>query len=113
MVESALSGGPQGPEAAAVLLMVLDDGEAAELLSHLDPAEVQQLGSALEAVAPGFKGAGQAALMRVGEELQTMGNQQALMQEEHGQKMGVSKTSLQEGDEDAAAGLSAIDALSL
>ena len=74
---------------------------------------VQQLGSALEGVAPGFKGAGQAALMRVGEDLQTLGNQQALMQEEHGQKMGVSKTSLQEGDEDAAAGLSAIDALSL
>ncbi|MFC3714126.1 flagellar motor switch protein FliG [Sphingoaurantiacus capsulatus] len=47
MVESALSGLPQGPEAAAVLLMVLDDGEAAELLSHLDPAEVQQLGSAV------------------------------------------------------------------
>ena len=47
MVESALSGVPQGPEAAAVLLMVLDDGEAAELLSHLDPAEVQQLGTAV------------------------------------------------------------------
>lgn len=74
---------------------------------------VQQLGSALEAVAPGFKGAGQVALMRVGEDLQTLGNQQALMQEEHGQKMGVSKTSLQEGDEDAAAGLSAIDAMSV
>ena len=74
---------------------------------------VQQLGSALEGVAPGFKGAGQAALMRVGEDLQTLGNQQALMHEEHGQKMGVSKTSLQEGDEDAAAGLSAIDAMSV
>ncbi len=74
---------------------------------------VQQLGSALEGVAPGFKGAVQAALMRVGEDLQTLGNQQALMQEEHGQKMGVSKTSLQEGDEDAAAGLSAIDAMSV
>lgn len=40
-------GGNQGADAAAVLLMVLDDEEAAELLSHLDPAEVQQLGSAV------------------------------------------------------------------
>ncbi|MDO9488110.1 MAG: flagellar motor switch protein FliG, partial [Sphingomonadaceae bacterium] len=37
----------KGAEAAAVLLMVLDDAEAADLLSHLDPAEVQQLGSAV------------------------------------------------------------------
>ncbi len=74
---------------------------------------VQQLGSALEGVAPGFKGSAQVALMRIGEDLQTMGNQQAMMQEEHGQKMGVSKASLQEGDEDAASGLSAIDAFSV
>jgi flagellar motor switch protein FliG len=40
-------GGPSGADAAAVLLMVLDDAEAAELLSHLDPSEVQQLGSAV------------------------------------------------------------------
>ncbi|MBI3215341.1 MAG: hypothetical protein HYZ38_16045 [Mycobacterium sp.] len=74
---------------------------------------VQQLGSALEGVAPSFKGSAQAALMRVGEDLQTMGNQQAMMQEDHAQKMGVSKSSLQEGDEDAASGLSAIDAFSV
>lgn len=40
-------GDNKGADAAAVLLMVLDDQEAAELLSHLDPAEVQQLGSAV------------------------------------------------------------------
>lgn len=72
---------------------------------------VQQLGSALEAVAAGFKGSAQLALARVGEDLQTMGTHQALRQEEHGQMMGVSRSSLQEGDEDAASGLSAIDAM--
>lgn len=40
-------GDAKGAEAAAVLLMVLDDSEAADLLSHLDPAEVQQLGTAV------------------------------------------------------------------
>jgi flagellar motor switch protein FliG len=40
-------GDSKGAEAAAVLLMVLDDAEAADLLSHLEPAEVQQLGSAV------------------------------------------------------------------
>jgi flagellar motor switch protein FliG len=40
-------GDRSGADAAAVLLMVLDDQEAAELLSHLDPSEVQQLGSAV------------------------------------------------------------------
>jgi len=48
LVESAFpQGDGKGAEAAAVLLMVLDDAEAADLLSHLDPAEVQQLGSAV------------------------------------------------------------------
>lgn len=37
----------KGSEAAAIFLMVLGDEEAAELLSRLDPAEVQQLGSAM------------------------------------------------------------------
>jgi flagellar motor switch protein FliG len=36
-----------GADAAAVLLMVLQDEEAAELLSQLDPTEVQQLGAAM------------------------------------------------------------------
>lgn len=48
MAESPFAqGDAKGAEAAAVLLMVLDDNEAADLLSHLDPAEVQQLGSAV------------------------------------------------------------------
>ena len=48
MVDSVFAqGDAKGAEAAAVLLMVLDDAEAADLLSHLDPAEVQQLGSAV------------------------------------------------------------------
>lgn len=42
---------PTGSEAAAILLMLLDDGDAAEVLSRLDPAEVQQLGSAMFNVA--------------------------------------------------------------
>lgn len=37
----------EGSEAAAIFLMVLGDDEAAELLRRLDPAEVQQLGSAM------------------------------------------------------------------
>ncbi len=40
----------KGSEAAAIFLMVLGDDEAAELLSQLDPAEVQQLGSAMFSV---------------------------------------------------------------
>jgi flagellar motor switch protein FliG len=37
----------KGSDAAAVLLMVLGDEEAADLLGRLDPAEVQQLGTAM------------------------------------------------------------------
>ncbi|MFN3944671.1 MAG: flagellar motor switch protein FliG [Allosphingosinicella sp.] len=40
-----------GSEAAAILLMMLGDEEAAEILSHLDPHEVQHLGSAMFNVA--------------------------------------------------------------
>jgi flagellar motor switch protein FliG len=43
--------GPRGSEAAAILLMMLGDEEAAEILSHLDPHEVQHLGSAMFNVA--------------------------------------------------------------
>jgi flagellar motor switch protein FliG len=43
--------GPGGSEAAAILLMMLGDAEAAEILSHLEPHEVQQLGSAMFNVA--------------------------------------------------------------
>ena len=39
--------GPGGSAAAAILLMTLGDDEAAEILSHLDPVEVQHLGSAM------------------------------------------------------------------
>lgn len=42
---------PTGTEAAAILLMMLGDEEAAEILSHLDPQEVQHLGSAMFDVA--------------------------------------------------------------
>jgi flagellar motor switch protein FliG len=40
-----------GSAAAAILLMTLGDDEAAEILSHLDPLEVQHLGSAMFEVA--------------------------------------------------------------
>lgn len=40
-----------GSETAAILLMMLGDEEAAEILSHLDPHEVQHLGSAMFNVA--------------------------------------------------------------
>lgn len=43
--------GPAGREAAAILLMLLAEDEAANVLSRLDPAEVQQLGEAMYAVA--------------------------------------------------------------
>ena len=43
--------GPGGSAAAAILLMTLGDAEAAEILSHLDPNEVQHLGSAMFDVA--------------------------------------------------------------
>lgn len=42
---------PSGREAAAILLMLLGDNEAAEVLSRLDPAEVQHLGAAMFNVA--------------------------------------------------------------
>jgi flagellar motor switch protein FliG len=42
---------PGGSAAAAILLMTLGDAEAAEILSHLDPNEVQHLGSAMFDVA--------------------------------------------------------------
>ena len=42
---------PTGSEAAAILLMLLGDEEAAEILSRLDPTEVQHLGSAMFNVA--------------------------------------------------------------
>jgi flagellar motor switch protein FliG len=53
---AAAASGPAGPaptgsEAAAILLMMLGDAEAAEILSHLEPHEVQHLGSAMFNVA--------------------------------------------------------------
>ncbi|SFS12901.1 flagellar motor switch protein FliG [Sphingomonas jatrophae] len=42
---------PQGGEAAAILLMLLPEEEAAEVLSRLDPEEVQHLGGAMFGVA--------------------------------------------------------------
>jgi flagellar motor switch protein FliG len=42
---------PGGSEAAAILLMMLGDSEAAEILSYLEPHEVQHLGSAMFNVA--------------------------------------------------------------
>jgi flagellar motor switch protein FliG len=50
-VRAAPATGPQGSEAAAILLMMLGDAEAAEILSFLEPHEVQHLGSAMFNVA--------------------------------------------------------------
>jgi flagellar motor switch protein FliG len=47
----AIAAGLDGSAAAAILLMTLGDDEAAEILSHLDPLEVQHLGSAMFDVA--------------------------------------------------------------
>jgi flagellar motor switch protein FliG len=44
-------GAASGCEAAAILLMVLSEDEASEVLSRLDPEEVQQLGTAMFGVA--------------------------------------------------------------
>src|ERR1700750_1535353 len=43
--------GPSGSSAAAILLMLLAEDEAAQVLSRLDPDEVQQLGTAMFEVA--------------------------------------------------------------
>ncbi|CAA9530888.1 MAG: Flagellar motor switch protein FliG [uncultured Sphingosinicella sp.] len=43
--------GPSGSEAAAILLMLLGDEEAADVLKRLDPTEVQHLGAAMFNVA--------------------------------------------------------------
>ena len=43
----AATADPNGSEAAAILLMMLGDAEAAEILSYLEPHEVQHLGSAM------------------------------------------------------------------
>lgn len=50
-VEADAARVPTGSEAAAILLMLLDDADAADVLSRLDPAEVQQLGGAMFNVA--------------------------------------------------------------
>ncbi|PTQ11547.1 flagellar motor switch protein FliG [Sphingomonas oleivorans] len=42
---------PGGSEAAAILLMLLEEAEAAEVLSRLEPEEVQHLGGAMFGVA--------------------------------------------------------------
>ena len=48
---AATAAAPNGSEAAAILLMMLGDAEAAEILSYLEPDEVQHLGSAMFSVA--------------------------------------------------------------
>src|SRR3954471_23980607 len=45
------TGQTSGSEAAAILLMLLGDNEAADVLSRLDPSEVQHLGAAMFNVA--------------------------------------------------------------
>lgn len=50
-VETIEAPGPSGRESAAILLMLLGDEEAAEVLSRLEPDEVQSLGSAMFDVA--------------------------------------------------------------
>lgn len=47
LAEALAANAPDGSSAAAILLMTLGDDEAAEILSHLDPTEVQHLGSAM------------------------------------------------------------------
>ena len=42
---------PIGSEAAAILLMLLGEEEAAQLISRLDPQEVQTLGGAMFSLA--------------------------------------------------------------
>jgi flagellar motor switch protein FliG len=51
LADALATTGPDGSAAAAILLMTLGDDEAAEILSHLDPMEVQHLGSAMFDVA--------------------------------------------------------------
>lgn len=45
------AGAPAGSSAAAILLMLLSEDEAAQVLGRLDPDEVQELGSAMFSVA--------------------------------------------------------------
>ena len=45
------TGAPSGCQTAAILLMVLSEDEASEVLSRLEPDEVQQLGTAMFGVA--------------------------------------------------------------
>jgi flagellar motor switch protein FliG len=47
----AVGSGPSGSSAAAILLMLLAEDEAAQVLGRLDPDEVQQLGTAMFGVA--------------------------------------------------------------
>lgn len=49
--EAKAAEGPAGSEAAAILLMLLAEEEAAEVLSRLEPDEVQHLGAAMFGVA--------------------------------------------------------------
>ena len=49
---------PIGSEAAAILLMLLGEEEAAQLIGRLDPQEVQTLGGAMFSVAD-VRGSGQ------------------------------------------------------
>jgi flagellar motor switch protein FliG len=49
--EAPAAAGPSGSEAAAILLMLLGDEEAANVLSRLEPTEVQHLGTAMFNVA--------------------------------------------------------------
>ena len=48
---AAVPSEPAGADAAAILLMLLGDEEAAQIMRHLDPDEVQDLGSAMFQVA--------------------------------------------------------------
>ncbi len=49
--DAAVVNAPSGSEAAAILLMLLGDDEAADVLSRLEPNEVQHLGAAMFSVA--------------------------------------------------------------
>ena len=69
---------PKGSEAAAILRMWLGDEEAADVLSRLEPDEVQHLGSAMFDVAVRRAGLNQEPFTLATEHFRKPGEQLAL-----------------------------------
>ncbi|MFA5605842.1 MAG: hypothetical protein WDA07_01450 [Leucobacter sp.] len=86
-------------------------GDSAAMLEKQDrlQAMVKQLGSMLETAATGMKGKGEAALQRVGADLQLFGSQQAQTQGDHADKMNTSVALLDQGDDDTARYIDAVE----